>query len=114
MPEITVTTADGERSIEIVGNVDDIQGVLEAHGFDPTQVEYDGPSEYVLRRVSDTDYQIEDPSGTTLFSETYQSPPAIPHGIAEDVVNHGEQGGSPAMHELRKMMFVGFRYVDSR
>jgi len=115
MPEIKIITSDGsEESIAISGSVSDIEGTVEAHGYDPAEVTIQGPTEYIVRRTSESDYQVETPDGSVLVSTTYQTPPDIPEGIAEDIVTYAENSGDAAMHELRKMMLVGFRYVDDR
>jgi DNA-binding NarL/FixJ family response regulator len=113
--QITVVDSDGEEHvITVVGPVSNVEEVVESHGFDVTTVDITGPSEYIVRRTSETDYQVEDPDGTVLVSTTYQTPPDIPDGIAEDIVTYAETNGDTALHELRKMMLVGFRYVDDR
>lgn len=115
MGDITVTDADGEEhTIAVAGEIDDVEAAVEAHGFDLATCTVKGPEEYIVRRTTETDYQLVDPSGSVLLSTTYQTPPRVPEDIAEDIVTYAEANGSGAMHELRKMMLVGFRYIDAR
>lgn len=80
------------------------------------------PEKYVIRRTSDTNYQLERADGTVLVAadattveELPTDPdvqPAIPGDIAEPVVTYAENNN--ALHEWRVMQWVGIRYVDDQ
>jgi len=115
---MTRLIVNGDEQIELVGNTDDLDAVLRAHGYDPETDTVTVEDEYIVRRTSETDYQLEDPTGVVLVETTYQDPPAIPRGIADDIVPYAFGSSSsfdgPAMQELAKMQLLGFRYVDDR
>lgn len=78
---------------------------------------------YTLKRLSDTDYQLEDPDGTVLVGPIDASTiealptdpdeqPNVPAGLAEPVVSYAEDNN--ALHEWRVMQWVGIRYLDDR
>lgn len=73
---------------------------------------------YVVRRTSDTDYQLEDPDGTVLVSTTYQDRPDIPDGMVDELVTYAFDNSTSYddgyMKELAKIQILGIRYVDDR
>ena len=79
--------------------------------------------EYVLRRSTDSEYQLERPSGDVLVgpvdASTVESLPTdpnvqpnVPADIAEPVVTYAENNNG--LHKWRVMQWVGIRYVDDR
>jgi len=78
---------------------------------------------YVLRRTSDTEYQLEARDGSILvgpvdattvgaFPSGPDQQPNVPADIAEPVVSYAEDNN--ALHEWRVMQWVGIRYIDDR
>lgn len=79
-------------------------------------------NKYVVRRTSDTEYQLERPNGTVLVtadaSDVEALPsdpdiqPSIPTDVAEPIVSYAEANN--ALHEWRVLVWVGMRYIDDR
>jgi hypothetical protein len=80
-------------------------------------------TKYTVRRLSDTEYQLEKPDGTVWIGPVDASNvdalptdpnknPDIPADLAEPVVSYAESNN--ALHELRVLQWIGIRYKDDK